>query len=388
MQRVLISGAGIAGPTLAYWLLQWGFEPTIIERSPSFRTGGYIVDFWGAGFEVADRMNLLPELRRQGYDVTAVRLVGADGARVGGFSADIFRRYLSQRYVSIRRGDLATEIYEQVASDVEILFGDSIKAIREESADVTVSFKQNADRKFDLLVGADGLHSEVRKLVFGSQDHFETNLGYNVAAFSATGYSPRDENTYVAYSSPGKQIARFALRDDTTIFFVIYKSNQSVADLDPQSSLQAVLQDEAWECRNILEAMRDADDLYFDSVSQIRMPSWSKGRVALIGDAAFCVSLLAGEGSSLAMTSSYVLAGELKHAAGNFEQAFRRYEERLRPLISEKQKSAKKFARWFAPDSPVDLFLRNQFTKLFDIPMLARWFVQNSFADNVVLPHY
>ena len=179
--RVLISGAGIAGPTLAYWLLQYGFEPTLVEKSPQLRTGGYIIDFWGAGFDVADRMGLLPEIKSQGYVVQEVRVVNQDGERIAGFPAEVFSRMTDGRYVSLPRGDLAASIFRKIDGQAETIFGDSITRIEQSASGVRVEFQRGSPREFDLVVGADGLHSEVRKLAYGPEERFEKYLGYKVA---------------------------------------------------------------------------------------------------------------------------------------------------------------------------------------------------------------
>ncbi len=393
IRKVLISGAGIAGPTLAYWLLQYGFEPTIVERAPTFREGGYVIDFWGLGYDVAEKMNLLKQLRCWGYKADEVRLVNRHGRKVGGFSAEIFRTNLGNRFLSILRGDLAAVIYETVAGKAEMIFGDSIKSIKEDEQGVEVLFQSESRRRFDLVVGADGLHSLVRNLTFGPESQFEKNLGYFAAAFSTDHYQPRDEGVYLCYSSPGKQIARFALRNDRTVFFLIFtardqlKENHNDIHLNV-AKLETVVGADGWECKAILEAMHSCNDLYFDSVSQIRMPTWSKGRIGLVGDAAYCPSLLAGQGAALAMAGSYILAGELKKANGDHLLAFKSYEAKFKSFIARKQKAAERFGAWFAPETAFGMFVRNQLTKLFSISLIANKLVTESIADRIDLPDY
>jgi 2-polyprenyl-6-methoxyphenol hydroxylase-like FAD-dependent oxidoreductase len=167
-QSVLISGIGIAGTTLAYWLGEHGLKPTLVERAPRLRTTGYVIDFWGLGYDIAERMGLLSGLKSEGCDVQEVRFVNAEGRRVGGFGVDIFRSLTVGRYESIARSDLAKLIYHKIDGKSETIFGDSIVGIEDTGDDVGVVFERSAPRRFDLVVGADGLHSAVRELVFGS----------------------------------------------------------------------------------------------------------------------------------------------------------------------------------------------------------------------------
>jgi 2-polyprenyl-6-methoxyphenol hydroxylase-like FAD-dependent oxidoreductase len=226
-ESALISGVGIAGPTLAYWLARCGFKTTLVEVAPHLRTGGYVIDFWGRGFDVAEKMGLLPAIKREGYDVKELRLVGATGRRVGGFNAEVFRSATNGRYVSIPRGQLAKIIYQSIEGRCETIFGDSITKIVQDEHRVCVTFERTLPRNFDIVIGADGLHSVVRKLVFGKQDRFEKYLGYVVAAFTVNGYRPRDEDVYVSYSLPSKQVARFAMRDDRTMFLFVFADEKA-----------------------------------------------------------------------------------------------------------------------------------------------------------------
>ena len=405
--RVLISGAGIAGPTLAYWLAQYGFEPTLLESAPALRTGGYVIDFWGAGFDIADRMGLLPEIRRKGYMVREVIAVNQGGKRVSGFSVDVFSRITEGRYISLPRGDLAAAIFAKVEGRVETIFGDSVSVIGQTETAVRVSFQNGAARDFDLVVGADGLHSRVRELVFGPESQFEKYLGYKVAAFEAPGYRPRDELTYVMYTEVGGQVSRFTMRGDRTMFLFIF-ADEDRAVPEGMKAQKARLRDRfgksGWECPRILDALDSAGDLYFDRVSQIRMyrPNhidrpdhidprqglWTRGRVTLAGDAAFCVSLLAGQGSALAMVAAYILAGELHRANGDYASAFARYEDLMGPFVLAKQEAALGFAGAFAPKSKAGLFLRDQVFKLLAFDWIANIVAKRGLLDNIALPDY
>ncbi len=393
--RILISGAGIAGPTFAYWLLQYGFTPTIVEAAPRLRTGGYIIDFWGAGFEIAERMGVLAEIREKGYAVREVRVVDANGKRVAGFSADAFDRMTRGRFTSIPRGELAAAIFGKLEGKVETIFGDSVKNIEQTEKSVQVTFERGGVQEFDLVVGADGLHSRVRELVFGEESNFEKDLGYRAAAFAVDGYRPRDELVYVMYTEIGQQMARFAMRGDRTMFFFSFADSEQTAADDVQAQkalLRKRFGSSGWECPQILEAMESCKDFYFDRVSQIRMEAasglWSRGRVTLIGDAASCVSLLAGQGSALAMIAAYILAGELYRANGDHAVAFKKYEELFGPFVLRKQKAALRFASSFAPKSKFSLFLRNKIFQLMAIRWIADLAVGRDLADRIALPDY
>jgi len=392
-QTVLISGAGIGGPTLAYWLKAAGFEPTIIEHAPALRSGGYVIDFWGLGYDVAERMGLSDKINRAGYHIREMRVVNGKGERISGFGTNVFRELTGGRYVTIGRSDLSRLLFDKIKNHTEIVFGDEVVGLQERANFVQVMFKHGGRRRFDLVIGADGLHSAVRRVVFGSQDRFEKRLGYIVAAFETSGYRPRDEDVYVTYCRPGRMLGRVALNKDRTLFlFVFAKDSGARSDMfDPTTQkalLRDVFDDGKWETSRILAALERTQDLYFDRVSQIKMPSWSQGRVALVGDAAFCVSLMAGQGSALAMMGAYVLAGELAKAAGQHEIAYASYEKLLRGFVEKKQRGAKRFATAFAPKTRLGLFFRNQVIRAAAIPGLARLTFGRDILDRLQLPDY
>ncbi|HEY2383135.1 MAG TPA: FAD-binding domain [Terriglobia bacterium] len=395
--KVLISGAGIAGPTLAYWLSHYGMQATIVEAAPHLRTGGYIIDFFGAGFEIAERMGLLPEITGRGYRVKEVRVANRKGQRVAGFSAETFARAAQGRFTSLPRGDLAASIFGKIEGKVETIFGDSVTRIDQSPTSVHVSFEKGPARDFDLVFGADGLHSKVRELVFGAERQYEKYLGYRVAAFEAAGYRPRDELGYVMYTEVGQQVSRFAMRGDRTMFLFIFEdesidraANDSVRD--QKALLRKRFGRSGWECPQILNALDNSNDLYFDRVSQIRMHPerglWTRGRVTLVGDAASCVSLLAGQGSALAMVAAYIVAGELHRCQGDYSRAFERYQELFAPFVLKKQEAALRFAGYFAPRSKISLFMRNRMMSLMKIPWIADLVVGRDIADKIALPEY
>jgi 2-polyprenyl-6-methoxyphenol hydroxylase-like FAD-dependent oxidoreductase len=393
VKTVLISGVGIGGPTLAFWLRAAGFEPTLIERAPGLRAGGFVIDFWGLGYDLAERMGLANDIERAGYHMRELRIVDDRGERVAGFGTKVFRELTGGRFVTLRRSDLSRLLFDKIRGGTEVIFGDEILGLQQHADRVQVRFQYGNERSFDLVIGADGLHSSVRRLVFGSQDRFEKPLGYVVAAFEVQGYRSRDEDVYVIHSEPGRMLGRFALRDDRTLFLFVFAADVDrsppMLDLPTQKALlRKMFGDGKWECARILGELDCTQALYFDRVSQIKMGTWWRGRVALVGDAAFCVSLMAGQGSALAMTSAYVLAGELAKAIGRHEEAFGNYEMRLRAYISSKQKGAERFSTAFAPKTCWGLFLRNQVIKACAIPGLARLTFGRDIVDTLQLPDY
>ncbi len=391
-RSVLISGIGVAGPALAYWLLEHGFQPTLIERAPRVRTGGYMIDFWGVGYDLADRMGLLPAILEAGYHVREVRIVNAAGRRVGGFGTDAFFSATGGRFTSLARGDLSAVLYRAVADRMQTVFGDSIAAIDAWGDGAIVSFEHAPARRFDVVIGADGLHSHVRTLAFGARTDIERYMGYVVAAFDVTGYRPRTENVYIGLGAPGRQVTRFSMRGDRTMFLLVATDDGGPA-IDPhdRAGQHAYLQSRfaglGWECPQILDSLPQASDLYFDRVSQIRMDAWSKGPVGLVGDAASAPSLLAGQGSALAIIGAYVLAGELSRAR-SVDEAFARYQQALGPFVLDKQRAAERFAGSFAPRTTLGLFARNLMMYAMAIPGVTRLLMGRSLLDRIQLQEY
>ena len=390
-KSILIAGAGIAGPTLAYWLTRAGFEPTLVERAPALRTAGYVIDFWGLGYDIAGRMGLEAEIDRIGYHMRELRVVDDRGKRLAGFGTKVFDELTQGRFVTLGRSELSRLIFDRIKNSTETIFGDEIAELVEDQDGVRVRFAKGSERRFDLVVGADGLHSGVRERAFGPEGRFEKNLGYGVAAFEAKGYRPRDEDIYMLYGIPGRMLGRFTMHDDRVLFLFIFAADDSPLPeslIEQKALLRHRYADGKWETRLVLEELDRTEDLYLDRVSQIRMPNWTRGRTALIGDAAFCVSLAAGQGSALAMISAYVLAGELAKAGGQYPEAFAAYESRLRDYIAEKQRGAARFASAFAPRTPFGMWFRNLVIKSFSIPSLAYYAAGRDIMDKLDLPDY
>jgi 2-polyprenyl-6-methoxyphenol hydroxylase-like FAD-dependent oxidoreductase len=386
--RIAINGLGVAGPTLAYWLSKSDHEVLVVEQAPRLRTDGYVIDFWGIGYDIAEKMGLIDEIRARGYQVREVRYVGRNGRKRGGFDVDVFDRITNGRFTSVRRSDLSATIYHAIERQVETIFGDSIASLEETETCVRIGFDHAPAREVDLVIGADGLHSRVRNLLCGPESQFEAPLGYHVAAVEVKGYRPRDELVYVSHDLPGRQISRFTTRDDSTIFLFIFRNEFMPGDGDPKSILRQVFTGAGWEWPAIEAELQRAPEIYFDTVSQIRMDRWTRGRMALVGDAAACVSLMAGEGTGLAMAEAYVLAGELHASGGDYATAFAQYEKLLMPFLRKKQLSAVNFTGAFAPKTAAGIVFRNLVTQVMRVPFIADLAVGRAFRDEIVLPSY
>jgi 2-polyprenyl-6-methoxyphenol hydroxylase-like FAD-dependent oxidoreductase len=385
--KFVINGIGVAGPALGYWLTSAGHEVVLVEQAPRIRSGGYVIDLWGIGYDVLEKMGLIEEIRRLGYQVHEIRFVDRDGRRQAGFDASVFGRRTHDRFTSVRRSDLSATIYRAIEGKVQAIFGDSVAEIHEHENGVRVSFDHAPSCDADLVIGADGLHSRVRGLVFGPESEFVTSLDYRVAAFEVEGYRPRDELVYVCHALPGRQISRFAMRNDKTLLLFVFRDEYGRGE-EPKVIVSDAFAGFGWEWPQIESELERASDLYFDTVGQIRMDRWTKGRTALIGDAAACVSLMAGEGAGLAIAEAYVLAGELHSCGNDFRAAFNRYEQRLMPFLRTKQASAVSFASSFAPKTAFGLSFRNVVTRLMAVPPIAEFFVGRGLRDATELPDY
>ena len=388
--RIAINGCGIAGPTLAWWLRRYGHEPVLFERAEGFRDGGYIIDFWASGYRVAEKMGLIPRLREEGYIIERLELHTLRGLKTATIDASVFVEIAGGDYLSIARSDLAAAILD-ACNGIETRFGTTVTDLEEREDGVTLTLSDGAREDFDLLVGADGLHSAVRALAFGPEK-FERPMGLHVAAATLTGYRPRDELAYVQFTRPDRQISRASLKDDRTMVLFVFADGlidrEPPSDKEARAALARIFRGTGWECDAILDALEDAGPLYFDKLAQIEMPRWTRGRVALLGDAAACPTLLAGEGSGLAMTEAYVLAGELHRAGGDHARAFAAYEAGLHGYVTKKQAGARRLKGFFAPRSWTGVVLREAATLLAAVPFLTRPILGAGMVDDFVLPEY
>jgi 2-polyprenyl-6-methoxyphenol hydroxylase-like FAD-dependent oxidoreductase len=365
-RRILISGASVAGPALAYWLARHGFRPTVVERAPRLRGGGYAVDFRGAvHLSVLAKMGILDQIRAQQTHLATTTYVDEDGRPVAQMPAGIFAGD-----VEILRGDLGRILYEATRDDTEYLFGDSITGLRQDAGGVHVTFTRAAPRTFDLVIGADGLHSNVRRLAFTENPGSVRDLGLFVSIFSVADSFGLDHSGLL-YSVPGRTAAVFSARQSghaVAQFFFLSADRGPISydhhDTGQQQKIVAsAFDDVGWQVPRLLEQMPKAADFYFDSVSQVDLDRWSAGRVALIGDAGYAAGP-GGNGTGTAVIAAYVLAGELAAAGGDYRVAFARYERRLRPYVARGQKQARGGAAFLAPATQKKISQRDRFFRM------------------------
>ncbi|AWL85594.1 FAD-dependent oxidoreductase [Streptomyces griseus] len=340
-RTVLISGASIAGPALAFWLNRYGFAVTVVEKAGALRGGGYPIDVRGTALDVVRRMGILPRLRDAHIDLRRLTFLDEDGAEVASIAPHTVTGGVAGADLEVRRGALAGALHSAVRDDVEFLFDDSIDTLDQHRHGVDVTFRRGGGRTFDLVVGADGLHSHTRGLVFGPEERFHRYLGYCFAGFTLPNTFGLVRETTL-WNAPGRAAVLYAVGDGDDVHgFLNFARPQPPLDAFRNPEVQrdlveAVFADAGWEVPGMLAAMRAADDMFFDVVSQIRMPRWADGRVALVGDAAYAPSFLTGQGSGLALVGAYMLAGSLA-AEQDHTAAFAAYERDSRPFVTLNQ---------------------------------------------------
>jgi 2-polyprenyl-6-methoxyphenol hydroxylase-like FAD-dependent oxidoreductase len=360
---VLISGASIAGPALAYWLHRYGFAVTIVEKAGAPRGGGYPIDVRGTAIEVAERMGILPRLREAHVDSQRLTFLDADGSEVASLSPHAVAGSVEGRDLEVARGDLAAILHAAIQDDVEFRFNDTISTLKETDHGIDITFESGTQRTFDLVVGADGMHSHTRELLFGPEARFHRHLGYRFAVFTMP-------NTFglsrelLMWNAPGRAAALYATggRQDPVHAFLNFHLPQPPHHPLDRGAQEALVTEafagSAWELPTLVDTMREADDLFSDTVGQIRMPTWSKGRATLIGDAAWAPSFLTGQGTSLALVGAYMLAHALAtdrtHTA-----ALTIYESTTRAFITANQALVDNGAAVLFPTTPEALAHRN-----------------------------
>ncbi|MFE9121468.1 FAD-dependent monooxygenase [Streptomyces sp. NPDC007172] len=357
--KVLISGASIAGPALAYWLGRYGFETTVVELAPALRGGGQAVDFRGkTHLTVLERMGVLDELRALDTGGSPITFVDQRGRQILHLPADF-----AGGDVEVPRGELAQVLHQRSLQRTEYVFGDSITALEETPSGVRVTFQHGAPREFDLVIGADGLHSNVRRLAFGPEERYVRHLGYYAATWQLPNYLGLPTGS-VGLNVPGRLAAVGADHRDPTRAgaFFVFASTELRYDRHDVAQQKKLIRDAfaglGWEVPRLLESLGQVPELYFDSISRADVPAWSSSRVALLGDAA-CGATIGGMGTGTAVVAAYVLAGELVRARGDHRTAFARYEHTLRDYAQGCQKGGDRTGPFLAPGTATGLRVRN-----------------------------
>jgi len=374
-RTVSISGAGIAGQTLAYWLARHGFRPTVVERATAQRSSGSPVDVQGPAVDVAERMGVMARIREAGTGVTELSFVNARGRRVGRVSMRALQQAAGGREAELPRGDLASILYEASRAHAEFLFDESIVALSQDEHGVDVTFDRADPRRFDLVIGADGLHSAVRRLVFGPESDFVEHVGMYIATTQLDGPAECAWDV-VMHNTPGRAVTIHPGRGRALAAFMFRSPAMPGFDYRDTAQhkrlLAAAFADSSWRVPELLSRVHAADDLYFDSVSRVLLPHWWHGRVALLGDAASCVSLLGG-GTSLAMVGAFTLAAELAASPGDHRSAFRRYEATHRTLVDPRLRTVGLGVSLLVPATRSGILARNLATRLWPMAAAAGW---------------
>ncbi|MFC9925174.1 FAD-dependent monooxygenase [Streptomyces sp. NPDC127190] len=371
---VLISGASVAGPALALNLARHGARVTVVEKAPELRGGGFAVDFRGRVHRrVLTAMGLWDEIHARQTHMGRQTVVSADGSPRVDLPAEMM-----SGDVEIFRGDLARIMYERTKDTVEYVFDDSVTALTDTGQGVEAAFERGAPRRFDLVVGADGLHSNTRRLVFGDESRYLRFFDHYVAAFSLPNHLGLDRTARL-YSEPGRcvGISNYDGDPDRAGALLVFRSEQLAYDRRDLDAQRRILTERfagmGWEAPYVLGALRDADDLYFDAIAQIHVDRLTRGRVALLGDAGYGATM-GGMGTGVAMVGAYVLAGELALAGGDHRTAFAAYERRITDFAKGCQKISGNAGPFFAPPTERRIRSRDRMYRLLSSRPLGGFF--------------
>jgi 2-polyprenyl-6-methoxyphenol hydroxylase-like FAD-dependent oxidoreductase len=385
--RVLISGGGIAGLTLAYWLHHYDIPSVVIEQANGIRRDGYAIDFLGTGYDVAERMGLIDRLAAQQVPFEGLIYVNKDGKLIAKLDARLLRSITDGKYMGLMHATLEEVLYEALAGKNEVRFGRWLVAIEPGPDAVAVTFNDGVTESFDLLIGADGVHSTTRALVFGPEEQFSRYLGYTIACYPlADRYDIG--HAFKMYVEPGRMAAAYCTpQEGEILLFFMYQSTkpEHVPREQRLARLREVFRGMGWLTEQFLSDASPSQSVFMDAVIQIQMPSWQKGRVALVGDACDCPTLLSGQGASLAMGGAYLLARAL-HESADYQQAFRRYQQQMFAFVQAQQKSGRSFAKSFLPGTPLGLFVQQTMTKVLLRPMFRGLLRRQFGAESLLSP--
>lgn len=391
--NILVVGGGIAGPALALLLHQFGMKPVVVERAPKLRLSGQWVDLQADGKEVISRMGIESEIRKTMTDAQGVYIVDSAGRLKASLGPNDFGEEVAADEMEVRRPALSKILYEHIRNDVEFVFGDAPQTMDDHGDRVQVKFTSGKLREFDLVVGADGIHSKTRRLAFGDQSPISHADMY--ATYFTIPRIKSDGDWVRFYNVPGgRSVALRPESPDKTQVYLCFRSSErgyEKLNLEMQKRLiEKLFADAGCEASRILRELPRLDDFYFDTIGQVKMDRWSKGRVTLVGDAAYCPSPLTGMGANVAIVGAYILAGELSRHQ-DYHEAFKQYEAWMRPYETKAQKIIPGTTRVALPNSSTMIALRNAVFGLVLRPFVTRFAAKLFISKNPrksLLPKY
>ena len=369
--KVVICGAGLTGLALAHRLAAYGAETVVLERSPGPRAQGYMIDFFGPGYDAIAAMGLLPAVEEVAYRIGEATLIDARGRARARIRPEQFTS--GAPLLDLMRPDLERVLREHLPPAVDLRYGARLTAVTDHGTGVRAGLGDGTVLDADLLVGADGVHSTVRRLAFGPEDRYLRYLGFHTAAFvfDSPEIHAAVRGRAVLTDSVDHQMGFYGLRDGRVAAFAVHRTPDPAMPADSRTAVRAVNADLGRIAAIAIAHCPPAAEIYYDQVAQIHLPTWHTGRVVLAGDAAYAVSLLAGQGASLGIAGAYVLADHLAHAP-TIDAALAAYERRWRPIAEEKQRVGRSAARWFLPASRTQLLARRAMLRIARLPAVDR----------------
>ncbi len=337
--KILVVGGGIAGPTICYWLKRFGFSPVLIEKFPAIRKGGQALDVRGVATHIAREMGVYDQICDMRTRIECGRMVDRAGNILHEEQGEKFG-FRQDDEVEILRGDLV-EILMKAITDVPCHFNKSITNMQQNDDNVTVNYKDGMIENYDIVIAADGIHSATRRMVFDKNEYHLISLGSYLSTFTIPNYLDLHHMELLCEANHKMVTINSDNDRESARAEFLFSSQHVLKDIRDEHEQKQFLRntfcDFGWETQNILNRMSESNDFYFDAISQVKMNSWAKGRIALVGDAGYCPSPLSGQGNNLAFVGAYILAGELKAAKGNYKQAFTRYNALLRSFVADNQ---------------------------------------------------
>ncbi len=381
--KILVIGAGIAGPALCYWLKRFGFSPVLIEKSAAIRKGGQALDVRGVAMQLARKMGIDEQIRERRTRISHGRFVDRSGKLLHEEQGEKFG-FRQDDELEILRGDLV-EILMKTIAELPCYFNQALSRIKQNEDSLTLHFKDGRIENYDLVFAADGIHSSVRQLVFDENEYQLINLGSYISTFTLPNYLHLNHMEIICEANHKLLSINSDNQADLARAGFMFRSQHSLKDIRDENEQKQFLcdtfRDFGWETEAILAYLSESKDFYFDTITQIKMDSWSKGRVALVGDAAYCPSPLSGQGNNLALVGAYILAGELKAAQGNYSQAFARYHDLLRPFVLANQQ----FGAWVSESFLTENEITKEIAEERSNNILT---TMKSVANAIVLPEY